>query len=119
MRKSIVRSFLVAQALVGVVLTCLWVAGRWESRFMATPLFWIGAILVLFAFIPDSWIPFKNTAKEALIQEASSAALPSTPHIEQQRFAAWNRLSVELVLIAACVLLSGLLIRFVAPIPAA
>ena len=119
MRKSIVRSFLVAQALIGVALTTLWLAGEWESRFMAALLFRLGAFLLICAFIPGTWIRTPDRLKDPMTREISNQDLPSTRPTGKSKFAVWNRFSIELILTSVFVFITALLLRYVAPMPGA
>ena len=117
MSNSIVRSFLVAQALVGVVLTILWLAGQWESRFMASPLFGISAVLLLCAFLPNTWIRTFNQPEHAAIYQRSEEDHPSANLHQSKRFAGWNRFSIDFILTSAFISITALLLHYVAPVP--
>jgi hypothetical protein len=119
MRNTVVRSFIVAQALVGIVLTIFWLLGEWPSLSMAMPLFGFAAISLLLAFFPNAWIPAQGKLKEAKETKVAKHALPATRNLERRGFAGTNRLSREFMFIAAFLVITALLIRFVAPIPGA
>ena len=117
MRKSITRSFLVAQAFVGVVLTILWLAGRWELRFMTSPLFGISAVLLLCAFLPNTWIRTLNQPEHAAISQRSEEDHPSANLHQSKRFAGWNRFSIDFILTSVFISITALLLHYVAPMP--
>lgn len=117
MRNLVTRSFIIAQALVGVVLTISWLVGAWPSLSMAMPLFGIAAISLLLAFLPNAWIPSKKKLKKPKEKEVAQHALPATRNLERRDLAGMNRLSREFITIAAFLVITALLIRFVAPMP--
>ena len=119
MRKSIVRSFLVAQALVGVVLTGFWLAGTWEPRVMALPLAGIGIFLLLCAFIPISrFETYSRLGNMAGREESPPNRLPADPAL-LSKGAARTRLSVHLIFICGFLVVTALLLYFAAPMPGA
>jgi len=119
MSNSIVRSFLVAQALVGVVLTILWLAGQWESRFMAVLLFGIGTFLLICAFIPGTWIRTPDRLEGSTARQESKENRLSTSPSKQRGFAGRNKFSIELILTGIFVFITALLLQYVAPMPGA
>ena len=116
MRRSIARSFLVAQALAGVVLTILWLVERWDPRFMALPLLGIGAVLLLCAFLPNTWIRTCNQLEQARHQ-GSEEDRPPTSIRQPKRFVGWNRFSIDFILTSAFIFITALLLHYVAPTP--
>lgn len=119
MRHTATRSFIIAQALVGIVLTIFWLLGEWPSLSMATPLFGIAAVVALLAFLPNAWIP--SAARRKNPQEATVAehSLPTTRNLERKGLVGMNRLSRQLMTIAVFLVITAVLIRFVAPMPSA
>lgn len=119
MRKSITRSFLVAEAFVGVVLTILWLVGRWEPRLMVSPLFGISAVLLLCAFLPNTWIRTLNRPEHTAIHQRAEEDHASANLRQPKRFAGWNRFSIDFILTSVFILITALLLHYVAPMPVA
>ncbi|MCK5247077.1 hypothetical protein KAR02_09275 [Candidatus Bipolaricaulota bacterium] len=117
MRHTGTRSFVIAQAFVGVVLTIFWLLGEWPSLSMATPLFGIAAVSFLLAFLPNARIPSTAKIEEPQEAEVAEHSLPTTRNLNRKRFAGANRLSRQFMTIAAFLVITALLIRFVAPMP--
>jgi hypothetical protein len=115
MRNALVRSFVVAQTLVGVVLTVVWLARLWESRLLITiPMYAISAALLVAALIPDAWIPTPVSSKH--MESPSPRDMPAELR-EPGGFAAWNRFSIEAILTSGFVLITALLLQTIAPTP--
>jgi hypothetical protein len=117
MRKPLVRSFLAAQALVGIVLTIVWLARLWESRsFITFPLYGISGLLLVGAFVPSAWIRGLDR------RQNTPASIPNHLPLDPRGrggFICWNRFSIQALLTCAFVAITALLLQFAPPIPGA
>jgi hypothetical protein len=106
-----------AQALVGIVLTIVWLARLWESRsFITVPLYGISALLLVGALVPSAWIRGLDRQQDTLTPNPNR--LSSDPR-RQGGFIFWNRFSIQALLTCAFVAMTALLLQFAPPIPGA
>lgn len=117
MRNRVIRSFIIAQALVGLVLTIFWIAGQWPSRSMGIPLFAIAAVSAVLAFVPCAWVSSGKRDNESNAAPTTEHTLPATRNLERHSIGGMNPYSRDFVLIAAFLTITALLLRFVAPVP--
>ena len=122
MRTLLIRSFVNAQALVGVVLTVSWLAGDLDLQAAAVPLYAIAALLLVYCLIPASWTRSPDRAKGQLAldtttRQMSELLYPSAGLRKMVEFAAQHRFSIQLALTSAFLSVAALLLQYVAPTP--
>jgi hypothetical protein len=122
MRRLIPRSFVNAQALVGVVLTVSWLVVDLDLQTAAVPLYTVAALLLLYSLVPEQWTrspdrlegPFAldTTARQMSKQLRSSEGMQRLGD-----FAAQHRFSIQLALTSIFLFAAALLLQIVAPAP--
>jgi len=109
-----------AEAITGVVLTLGWLFGEPDLELMTIPLYSIGALLILYAFISGGWIRSPSrleaqvTSEETVRQiHQEIAARSRMPRLSQ--FATRHRMSVQWALTGGWLLLTAWLLSSFAP----
>ncbi len=101
--RTVLKSFVAAEAIVGILLTLMIASGENDPATVSSPLFSIGAILILYAFLSGSWIRVPGrlegpgTLENAKRQLDADRERPSR-WVQLSRIAAQRGVSVQWVL---------------------
>lgn len=122
MFKLIFRSFVHAQALVGIVLTVSWLVGDLDFEAAAVPLYTVAAVLFMYGLAPSQWTrsPDRLDGPLALDTTARQMAEQLQPSPALRRmgdFAAQHRFSIQLAVTSCFLATAALLLHHVAPTP--
>ena len=120
MRRLILRSFVTAQAIVGVVLTLSWLDGNLDLPSIAETLCGIATPILLYSLIPASWTRSPDRligTPDATARKMSELLYPSAGVRRLVSFAAQHRFSIQLALTSAFLSVAALLPQYVAPTP--
>jgi hypothetical protein len=122
MRKIITRSFVNAQALVGVMLTVSWLSGDLDLQAAAIPLYSIAALLFMYTLVPAQWTRSPDRLEGPLALDTTARQMSRQLHPSEgiQRlgdFAAQHEFSIQLAITSIFLLAAALLLQYVAPTP--
>jgi hypothetical protein len=121
MMRTIARSFLYAEAIAGVVLTLAWLSGETDLMVFTAPLFSLGSILVLYAFLSGSWVRAPSRLEGPLAVENAARQMhefgtSKSPLRSLSRLAAQHRISAQWAISGALLLLTGWVLYRFAPL---
>ena len=122
MRRLILRSFVNAQALVGVVLTVSWLVGDLDLQTAAIPLYTVAALLLMYSLLPAQWSRSPDRLAQPLLMDATAHRLaeqlqPSPTLRKLASYSAKHRFSIRLTLTSGFLCAAALLFQYVAPTP--
>ena len=115
MIRTALRSFLYAQAIIGIVLTLGFAFGATDVDTLTAPLFSVGGLLILYALISSSIVRFPNrleglvaveNATQRLAQQKRAKRSPS----KVSTFFTQNRPSIQWIVTGVFVLVSAWLL---------
>ena len=120
MLRTFIRSFVYAQAVVGVVLTINLAAGCTDIDTITGPMFSLGALLVLYSFISSSLVRLPSRLEGLAGIEDAKQLLSGQKHDEHgpsrlSRFAIQHRLSIQWAMAGLILLLMAWALLAFAP----
>jgi hypothetical protein len=113
--RTIFESFVVAEAIVGIALTLAIACGENDSSSLSAPLFSIGAILILYAFISGSWVRVPGRLDAPGMVENTERAIEAEQarpprRVRLSRIADHHRISMQWALSGVLLLANGCLL---------
>jgi hypothetical protein len=122
MRKLILRSFVNAQALVGIVLTVSWFSDDLDPQSAAVPLFTIAALLLMYSLVPAQWTRSPDRLESPLaldtaVRQIAEQLQPSKTLRRLGDCVTQHRFSIQLAITSSFLATAALLLHYVAPTP--
>jgi|GEM_PF-2954269 hypothetical protein len=122
MHRLVFRSFVNAQALVGIVLSVSWLVGNLDLQTAAIPLYTVAALLLMYSLLPTQWSRSPDRLAATLSMDATAHRLaeqfqPSPTLRKLASFAAQHKFSIQLALTSGFLCAAALLLQVISPAP--